>query len=84
MGTPQPTCSLLYRWVRHLITCISKYQTPGQAASAREEGESQQRGRTGPDITEFLPFPGWVLEFESPGPLPGLPKATLWFFDSPL
>lgn len=28
-----------YRWVRHLITCISKYQAPGRAPSAREEGE---------------------------------------------
>ncbi|KAK7796555.1 hypothetical protein U0070_010813 [Myodes glareolus] len=31
------TLSDLSMWVRHLITCISKYQTPGQAASAREE-----------------------------------------------
>lgn len=28
-----------YRWVRNLITCISKYQAPGRAPSAREEGE---------------------------------------------
>ncbi|KAG3282474.1 connector enhancer of kinase suppressor of Ras 1 [Ictidomys tridecemlineatus] len=26
-----------HRWVRHLITCISKYQSPGRAPSAREE-----------------------------------------------
>ncbi|XP_028615713.1 connector enhancer of kinase suppressor of ras 1 [Grammomys surdaster] len=27
----------LSMWVRHLITCISKYQAPGRAPSAREE-----------------------------------------------
>uniref|UniRef100_A0A8D2IGK4 Connector enhancer of kinase suppressor of Ras 1 n=1 Tax=Urocitellus parryii TaxID=9999 RepID=A0A8D2IGK4_UROPR len=31
------TLSDLSRWVRHLITCISKYQSPGRAPSAREE-----------------------------------------------
>ncbi|KAM5246856.1 connector enhancer of kinase suppressor of ras 1 [Ctenodactylus gundi] len=31
------TLSDLSMWVRHLITCISKYQSPGQAPSAREE-----------------------------------------------
>lgn len=51
---------------------------PGSLCQRRRY-EYQQRGRRSPDITEFLPFPGWVLEFESPGPLPGLPKATLWF-----
>uniref|UniRef100_I3N7X3 Connector enhancer of kinase suppressor of Ras 1 n=1 Tax=Ictidomys tridecemlineatus TaxID=43179 RepID=I3N7X3_ICTTR len=29
--------SHLFQWVRHLITCISKYQSPGRAPSAREE-----------------------------------------------
>uniref|UniRef100_A0A8C9QFU5 Connector enhancer of kinase suppressor of Ras 1 n=1 Tax=Spermophilus dauricus TaxID=99837 RepID=A0A8C9QFU5_SPEDA len=31
------TLSDLSLWVRHLITCISKYQSPGRAPSAREE-----------------------------------------------
>ncbi|XP_023558852.1 connector enhancer of kinase suppressor of ras 1 isoform X2 [Octodon degus] len=31
------TLSDLSMWVRHLITCISKYQSPGQTPSAREE-----------------------------------------------
>ncbi|KAL1776434.1 connector enhancer of kinase suppressor of ras 1 [Sigmodon hispidus] len=31
------TLSDLSMWVRHLITCISKYQTPGRAPSARKE-----------------------------------------------
>ncbi|XP_047379786.1 connector enhancer of kinase suppressor of ras 1 isoform X2 [Sciurus carolinensis] len=31
------TLSDLSLWVRRLITCISKYQSPGQAPSAREE-----------------------------------------------
>lgn len=31
------TLSDLSMWVRHLVTCISKYQTPGRAPSAREE-----------------------------------------------
>ncbi|XP_051027707.1 LOW QUALITY PROTEIN: connector enhancer of kinase suppressor of ras 1 [Acomys russatus] len=31
------TLSDLSMWVRHLITCISKYQTPGRAPSARRE-----------------------------------------------
>ncbi|XP_029421108.1 connector enhancer of kinase suppressor of ras 1 [Nannospalax galili] len=31
------TLSDLSMWVRQLITCISKYQSPGQAPSAREE-----------------------------------------------
>ncbi|XP_051029519.1 connector enhancer of kinase suppressor of ras 1 isoform X2 [Phodopus roborovskii] len=31
------TLSDLSMWVRQLITCISKYQTPGRAPSAREE-----------------------------------------------
>lgn len=31
------TLSDLSMWVRHLVTCISKYQTPGQAPSTREE-----------------------------------------------
>ncbi|XP_073937027.1 connector enhancer of kinase suppressor of ras 1 isoform X3 [Castor canadensis] len=31
------TLSDLSMWVRHLITCISKYQSQGQAPSAREE-----------------------------------------------
>ncbi|XP_048206526.1 connector enhancer of kinase suppressor of ras 1 isoform X2 [Perognathus longimembris pacificus] len=31
------TLSDLSMWVRHLITCISKYQSPGRAPSAREE-----------------------------------------------
>ncbi|XP_055467155.1 connector enhancer of kinase suppressor of ras 1 [Psammomys obesus] len=31
------TLSDLSKWVRHLITCIFKYQTPGRASSAREE-----------------------------------------------
>ncbi|XP_023599199.1 connector enhancer of kinase suppressor of ras 1 isoform X4 [Myotis lucifugus] len=32
------TLADLSMWVRHLITCISKYQSPGQAALPREEG----------------------------------------------
>ncbi|XP_045440952.1 connector enhancer of kinase suppressor of ras 1 isoform X3 [Pipistrellus kuhlii] len=31
------TLADLSMWVRHLITCISKYQSPGQAAPPREE-----------------------------------------------
>ncbi|XP_048672010.1 connector enhancer of kinase suppressor of ras 1 [Marmota marmota marmota] len=31
------TLSDLSLWVRHLITCISKYQSPGRTPSAREE-----------------------------------------------
>lgn len=31
------TLSDLSMWVRHLITCISKYQSPGRTPSAREE-----------------------------------------------
>ncbi|XP_014322854.1 connector enhancer of kinase suppressor of ras 1 isoform X2 [Myotis lucifugus] len=31
------TLADLSMWVRHLITCISKYQSPGQAALPREE-----------------------------------------------
>lgn len=31
------TLTDLSMWVRHLITCISKYQSPGQAALPREE-----------------------------------------------
>ncbi|XP_052031655.1 connector enhancer of kinase suppressor of ras 1 [Apodemus sylvaticus] len=31
------TLSDLSMWVRHLITCISKYQAPGRAPSARKE-----------------------------------------------
>lgn len=31
-------CPCLHRWVRHLITCISKYQSPGRTPSAQEEG----------------------------------------------
>lgn len=60
-----------YRWVRHLVTCISKYQTPGRAPSAREEGECTTEWEEQPSTRESLPFPRPMPQLKSPGPLHG-------------
>ncbi|XP_025781557.1 connector enhancer of kinase suppressor of ras 1 [Puma concolor] len=51
----------LSMWVRHLITCISKYQSPGRASLPREEGGSRETSRDNSrqrlNATASLPCP---------------------------
>lgn len=62
-----------YRWVRHLVTCISKYQTPGRAPSAREEGEWEEQ----PRHQGVSAFPQAHATTQIPQPTPWLCKPNL-------
>lgn len=70
---------LPYRWVRHLVTCISKYQTPGRASSAREEGEYIKVGGRHHGVPVFSRL---GAEAQIPRLSPWPPKPTLCFSNS--
>lgn len=66
-----------YRWVRHLVTCISKYQTLGRAPSAREEGECTTEWEEQPRHQEVSAFPQAHATNQIPWPTPWLCKPNL-------
>ncbi|XP_045401859.1 connector enhancer of kinase suppressor of ras 1 isoform X2 [Lemur catta] len=66
------TLTDLSMWVRHLITCISKYQSPGRAPPPREEGKCLTGvGERNPPLTCLSWDGDKDLKYSSP--LPSLP-----------